>query len=58
MKFVCENCGHLFEGGPDVKNRQCSKCRSHRVYNKKEARERILELKDRIYNLLNIGWEG
>ena len=59
MKFVCENCGHLFEGKFDsVKDRQCSKCRSHRVYNKKESAERILELtlelKEKIYNLVNI----
>ena len=57
MTFVCENCGHVFEGRADVKDRQCSKCRGHRVYNKEEARDRILELKRRICNLHNLTGE-
>ena len=57
MKYVCENCGHLFESRTEnAEDRQCSKCRGHRVFSKKEARARILELKDKIHNLLNIGW--
>ena len=57
MTFVCENCGHVFKGRADVKDRQCSKCRGHRVYNREEASDRILEFKRRICNLQNLTGE-
>ena len=52
MTFVCENCGHVFKGRVgDVKDRQCSRCRSHMIFDKKGAEKRVLELRRRLNNL-------
>ena len=50
--FVCESCGYVFKGRMEnPKDRQCSRCRSHRVFDEGGAEERVLELRRRINNL-------